>query len=148
MSRSRFACSVCLVLISRYFADTFHISTLIGRYSATYNKICTQHLHFTQVMESNRIRYLNCYFETSEVEPGYGGYWPGDPDAEKFNVTLKSHLNGISSSVSVMVPNDRYIFRFIEEQGIELKGVITLFGVKTNTRNKGSCENNLTAITL
>lgn len=52
------------------------------------------------------------------LEPGYGGYWPGNPDAKKYKVTIKSQKTG--EEVTAMVPNDRYIFMYFEEQGIDI----------------------------
>ena len=52
------------------------------------------------------------------LEPGYGGYWPGNPDAKKYKVTIKSQKTG--EEVTAMVPNDRYIYMYFEEQGIEI----------------------------
>ena len=45
-----------------------------------------------------------------------GGYWPGDPLAKKHNVTIS---NGVET-FSLMVPEDRYIYFYFEEQGIDL----------------------------
>lgn len=49
------------------------------------------------------------------LEPGYGGVWPGDPNAPKFNVTIIS--KSAQETFSVMVPNDRYIYFYFEEAG-------------------------------
>ena len=53
------------------------------------------------------------------MEPGYGGIWPGDPNAKKYSVKIKSKKNP-SEVFSLMVPVDRYIYFYFEEQGIEL----------------------------
>ena len=52
------------------------------------------------------------------MEPGYGGLWPGDPNAERFNVTIISRKT--QESFSLPVPKDRYIYYYFEEQGIDL----------------------------
>ena len=52
------------------------------------------------------------------MEPGFGGIWPGDPNAKKYNVTVRSKKSG--ESFTLDVPIDRYIFFYFEEQGIEL----------------------------
>jgi ferredoxin len=52
------------------------------------------------------------------LEPGYGGYWPGDPNAPKYKVTVRSKKTGLE--YVAMVPRDRYMFFVFEEQGIDL----------------------------
>lgn len=52
------------------------------------------------------------------MEPGYGGVWPGNPNATRFNVTVRSKKTGEQFTASV--PSDRYIYFYFEEQGIEL----------------------------
>jgi ferredoxin len=52
------------------------------------------------------------------LEPGYGGIWPGDPNAPTFKVTFRSKASG--QEYSLNVPKDRYIFYVFEEEGIEL----------------------------
>ena len=52
------------------------------------------------------------------MEPGYGGIWPGDPDAKKYSVTIRSKTSG--TEYKLQVPRDRYIYFYFEEQGIEL----------------------------
>ena len=56
--------------------------------------------------------------EARGMEPGYGGYWPGNPNAKKYKVTIKSQKTG--EEYTAMVPNDRYIFMYFEEQGIDI----------------------------
>lgn len=52
------------------------------------------------------------------MEPGFGGVWPGDPNAETFKVTIRSkHTN---EEFSCQVPRDRYIYHVFEENGIDL----------------------------
>lgn len=53
------------------------------------------------------------------LEPGYGGVWPGDPNAKKYSVTIKSKREP-EKEFQLMVPGDRYIFFYFEENGIEL----------------------------
>lgn len=50
--------------------------------------------------------------------PGYGGYWPGDPNAKKYTVTIRSKKTG--EEFVQEVPEDRYIYFYFEEQGIDL----------------------------
>lgn len=52
------------------------------------------------------------------MEPGYGGLWPGDPNAERFNVTIVSRKT--RETFTQMVPKDRYIYYYFEEQGVDL----------------------------
>ena len=52
------------------------------------------------------------------MEPGYGGIWPGNPDAKKYKVTVRSKKTG--EEYTAMVPSDRYIYFYFEEQGIDL----------------------------
>lgn len=52
------------------------------------------------------------------LEPGYGGYWPGDPDAMKYKVTIRSPSQ--KELCSYLVPEDRYIYFYLEEQGVDL----------------------------
>jgi len=53
------------------------------------------------------------------LEPGYGGIWPGNPDAKKYSVTFKSKKEP-GKEYTLMVPSDRYIYFYFEEKGIEL----------------------------
>ena len=53
------------------------------------------------------------------LEPGFGGVWPGNPNAKKYSVTLKSKKEG-GGEYTLMVPSDRYIFFYFEEMGIDL----------------------------
>jgi len=50
--------------------------------------------------------------------PGYGGLWPGNPDAKKYSVTIKSLNTGEEWKADV--PNDRYIFNYLEEIGVDV----------------------------
>lgn len=52
------------------------------------------------------------------MEPGYGGFWPGDPNAKKHKVTVRSKLTG--QEYVCMVPEDRYMFFVFEEEGVDL----------------------------
>jgi len=53
------------------------------------------------------------------MEPGYGGVWPGNPDAKKYSVTLRSKKEP-SKEYTLQVPSDRYIYHYFEEKGIDL----------------------------
>jgi len=46
------------------------------------------------------------------------GVWPGNPDAPKFKVTIKSNKTG--EEYTANVPVDRYIYFYFEELGIDL----------------------------
>jgi len=52
------------------------------------------------------------------LQQGYGGIWPGNPDAKKFKVTIKSKDG--SQEYTTEVPADRYIYFAFEELGIDL----------------------------
>jgi ferredoxin len=52
------------------------------------------------------------------MEPGYGGVWPGDPNAKKYKVTIRSRKTG--EEFTSMVPSDRYIFFHFEEKDIDI----------------------------
>ena len=52
------------------------------------------------------------------MEPGYGGFWPGDPNAKRHKVTVRSKATG--QEYVCMVPEDRYMFFVFEEEGIDL----------------------------
>jgi hypothetical protein len=52
------------------------------------------------------------------MEPGYGGIWPGNPNAKKYSVTIKSKSD--STEYTLQVPSDRYIYFYFEENGINL----------------------------
>ena len=49
--------------------------------------------------------------------PGYGGVWPGDPNAKKYRVTVRTKKG---DEFVTDVPADRYIFHYFEEVGIDL----------------------------
>jgi ferredoxin len=52
------------------------------------------------------------------MKPGYGGWWPGDPTAPKFKVTVKSNSG---EDIHILdVPRDRFIYSYFEENGIDL----------------------------
>eukprot|EP01031_Cornospumella_fuschlensis_P022278 gene22278-27241_t len=46
------------------------------------------------------------------------GIWPGNPNAKKYQVTIRSRKTG--EEFVQMVPEDRYIYFYFEEQGVEL----------------------------
>jgi ferredoxin len=52
------------------------------------------------------------------LTPGYGGFWPGDPDAKKYEVKIVSQSK--KEEYTLMVPEDRYIYFYFEEEGIDL----------------------------
>lgn len=52
------------------------------------------------------------------MEPGYGGIWPGDPNAQKYEVKIISKKTG--EEFKLMVPADRYIYHYFEENDIDL----------------------------
>lgn len=53
------------------------------------------------------------------LEPGYGGIWPGNPNASKYSVTIMSK-NEPEKKYTLDVPSDRYIYYYFEEKGIDL----------------------------
>ena len=53
------------------------------------------------------------------LEPGYGGIWPGNPDAKKYTVTLRSKKEP-GKEYTLQVPADRYIYFYFEQMGIDL----------------------------
>ena len=52
------------------------------------------------------------------LNPGFGGIWPGNPDAKTYKVVVKSKK--CDEEFTLNVPEDRYIYFYFEEQGIEL----------------------------
>ena len=52
------------------------------------------------------------------MEPGFGGVWPGNPEAEKFKVTVKSRKTG--ETFLTEVAKDRYIYYAFEEDRTSL----------------------------
>lgn len=71
-------------------------------------RICTQ----------KRALGMRKMIDCTRLPPGTGGKWPGDPNALKHNVTIVSP-NG-EEAFSLKVPEDRFIFSYFEEQGIDL----------------------------
>lgn len=53
------------------------------------------------------------------LEPGFGGYWPGDPNAPTHKVSFVSNTTGEIIAL-LDVPRDRYIFFYFEEMGLDL----------------------------
>jgi ferredoxin len=53
-----------------------------------------------------------------KVEPGFGGPWPGDPNATRYNVTILREDTG--QRFELQVPRDRYIYFVFEEEGVDL----------------------------
>lgn len=66
---------------------------------------------------SSQIRNEN-WAKVRGLIPGHGGYWPGNPDAKRYNVTITT--KGSKDVFTLLVPEDRYIFFYFEEEGIEL----------------------------
>ena len=71
--------------------------------------------HYRRTTIKSEIRTVE-WARSRGMEPGYGGIWPGNPNAKTYNVTILS--NG--TSYSAQVPSDRYIYFYFEELGIEL----------------------------
>jgi len=76
----------------------------------------------TSMQENQKMTGEKFSFLKSE-NPGFGGYWPGSPDAKKYNVTIvlpKSADGSQKPPLSLMVPEDRYIYFYFEEMGVSL----------------------------
>ena len=73
---------------------------------------------------SRRDDALSAEFKAKSNNPGFGGYWPGDPNAKKYNVTVQIPPSAASSTpgstISLLVPEDRYIYFYFEEMGFPL----------------------------
>ena len=52
------------------------------------------------------------------MEPGFGGVWPGSPDAKKYKVTVRSRKT--NETFVTNVANDRYIYYAFEEERKQL----------------------------
>lgn len=52
------------------------------------------------------------------MEPGVGGYWPGDPNAKTYKVTIRDKKT--NQEYVQQVPEDRYIYFHYEDQEVEL----------------------------
>lgn len=64
------------------------------------------------------IRYSPNKWNGEEIEPGFGGVWPGDPDAQTHNVKF---VNKKGEEVAEMdVPVDRYIYFATEDADIDV----------------------------
>lgn len=73
-------------------------------------------IHITKEQESvNTAKWLK-RVTARGFEPAYGGFWPGNPDAKRHKVTILAD----SKSYTLMVPVDRFIYFYFEEQGIDL----------------------------
>lgn len=73
--------------------------------------------------EENQPKLYGENFGLKSANPGFGGYWPGSPDAKKYNVTIilpKSADGSQKPALSLMVPEDRYIYFYFEEMGVSL----------------------------
>lgn len=91
---------------------------LSNNYRNMYIKIDSRKNYLIQMSSSNPPIRSAEWARLRGFEPGYGGYWPGDPNAKKYKVTIKSKKTG--EEFTAMVPNDRYIYMYFEELGIEL----------------------------
>ena len=54
------------------------------------------------------------------IEPGFGGIWEGDPNAPQYNITFICKGHEGKDKLTLMVPNDRYLYHYFEEQNMEL----------------------------
>ena len=63
--------------------------------------------------------YLSLQSKEANENKGFGGYWPGDPNAKKYNVTIQLS-SSTSETISLLVPEDRYIYFYFEEMGFPL----------------------------
>ena len=52
------------------------------------------------------------------MEPGFGGVWPGNPDAKKYKVTVISRKT--NETFTAQVANDRYVYYAFEEERKQL----------------------------
>lgn len=52
------------------------------------------------------------------MEPGYGGVWPGNPEAKKYKVTVRSRKT--NETFVTEVANDRYVYYAFEEERKQL----------------------------
>ncbi|CAM9257934.1 unnamed protein product [Ectocarpus sp. 8 AP-2014] len=60
----------------------------------------------------------NKWWDEDDIVPGFGGIWPGDPDAETHHVT---YVNKAGEEVaSADVPVDRYIYFATEDAGVDV----------------------------
>lgn len=51
--------------------------------------------------------------EERGMEPGYGGIWPGDPNAPTYKVTIRTKSDP-SRGYTLDVPIDRYVYYVFE----------------------------------
>ncbi|CAM9872433.1 unnamed protein product, partial [Hapterophycus canaliculatus] len=60
----------------------------------------------------------NRWRDEGDLVPGFGGIWPGDPDAETHHVT---YVNKAGEEVaSLDVPVDRFVFFATEDAGVDV----------------------------
>ena len=101
------------ILLVVYVANAFQFHSSMRRSSST-TQLYTQS---DKLPSKPKIRSAEWARERG-LEAGYGGIWPGDPNAPTHKVTVLSKKTG--ESFSINVPNDRYIFHVFEEAGIDL----------------------------
>lgn len=68
---------------------------------------------------AQRDDYLSLQAKEAIENKGFGGYWPGDPNARKYNVTIQISSTS-PETISLLVPEDRYIYFYFEEMGFPL----------------------------
>ncbi len=68
---------------------------------------------------AQRDDYLSLQAKEASEKKGFGGYWPGDPNARKYNVTIQIS-SSTQDTISLLVPEDRYIYFYFEEMGFPL----------------------------
>ncbi len=102
-------CGITFLLISLLLC--FHVTVngfhSIIRYNKSINKLKLSAKPFSEEWARER-----------GMTPGYGGLWPGNPNAKKYKVTIRSKKTG--EEFVADVPSDRYIYFYFEEMGIDL----------------------------
>ena len=110
MSKMHYHISIVIVLIMCAVCTPFRL------HSNNNNRV---HIRNTKLHGTNDIPIFGVeWAKLRGMVPGYGGIWPGNPDAKKYRVTVKSKKTG--EVFITEVPNDRYIYFSFEEQGIDL----------------------------
>jgi len=107
-----------LIAWSIRFACGYHIAISTRRRTHALNTRTTDPDQSPVILSSGEGIRTASWAKGLGLEPGYGGYWPGDPDALKYKVTIRSHSQ--KELCSYLVPEDRYIFFYLEEQGVDL----------------------------
>jgi ferredoxin len=72
----------------------------------------------THLLDTKK-NYLSLESKEASENKGFGGYWPGDPNAKKYNVTIQLSSSS-PETISLLVPEDRYIYFYFEEMGFPL----------------------------